>query len=294
MSIHLRTDHKQHMKVGVFFGILAALFFTLMSLMIKIIGDQVSTNMVVFFRFFISLILLLPFTIKHHKNLMKITNPLKLLLRSLFTLLSIASFYYVLKFVPLTEGLLLTNTFPLFIPLILLISHRIQTSKKIWIGVAIGFIGIVFVLKPSTGLFQPIALIGLAAGFFTALATITVRFLTKTNPILQILFYNFVVCSLISGFLSIFTWKAFSLNMLFLLLATGIFGAIYQFFITISIAKAPIRYTSSLQLLSIIFGVIADFFIWNEIPDNYGVIGISLVILGGILTIYFGQKELEA
>jgi len=293
MTFHLQTDHKQHMQMGVTFGILAALSLALMSLMTKLIGDQVSTSMVVFVRFSISLILILPSVIKHHKSVIRVANPLKLLFRSIFSLLSLTSFFYVLKFVPLTEGLLLTNTSTLFIPLILFALHQIHTSKKIWIGVVLGFIGIAFVLKPGADFFQPIDLVGLASGFFAAIVYISIRFLTKTNSILQILFYNFLICSIISGSFVLFNWKPFNLNVLFLLFAVGVFGAIYQFFNTLSIAKAPIRYTSSLQFLSIVFGVPADFFIWNTIPNRYSLIGIILVILGGIITIYFGQKELR-
>ena len=292
MTLHLQTEHKQHMQMGVIFGILAALSFALMSLMTKLIGDQVSTSMVVFARFFISLILILPSALKNHKTLIRITNPLKLVFRSIFTLLSIGSFFYVLKFVPLTEGLLLNNTSPLFIPILLFISHQIQTSKKIWIGVVLGFIGIAFVLKPSPVFFQPTALFGLASGFFAAIAFISVRFLTKTISILQILFFNFLICSVISAVFVLFEWKPFNYNALLLLFCVGIFGALYQLFSTFSIAKAPIRYTSSLQLLSIVFGVVADLLIWHRLPDTYSIIGIILVILGGVITIYFGQKEL--
>lgn len=293
MSIHLRAKHQQHIASGVIFAILASISFTLMSLMTKFIGDGASTGTIVFARFFISLIFILPWVIRHPKETLKIVQPFRMIFRTIFTLLALTSFFYILKFISLTEGLLLNNTSPLFVPLIVLITHRAKTPHKLWIGIILGFIGIGFVLKPGIHLFQPVALIGLASGIFAAIAYVIIRSLTKTRPILQILFYNFFICSLISGFFLLFSWRSFDFTTSLLLLAVGIFGSCYQFFSIFSIAKAPIRITSSLQFLSIVFGVLADFLIWNQTPDLYSLIGIILVILGGVLTIYFGQKELN-
>ena len=292
MRIHLRTKHEQHLLSGVIFAILASLSFTLMSLMTKLIGNRASVDTVVFARFFISLILIIPWVMKHPKETLKITYPFRLISRTIFGLLALGSFFYALRFISLTEGLLLNNTSPLFIPLLVWITHQVKTPHKIWMGIILGFIGIVFVLKPGVGLFQPVALIALLSGLFAAIAFVTIRSLTKTLPILHILFYNFLISSLISGIFLAFNWKPLNLDISLLLLAVGIFGAVYQLLSILSIAKAPIRITSSLQLLSIVFGALADFLIWHQIPDLYSVIGICLVILGGVLTIYFGQKEL--
>ena len=293
MHIYLRKAHDQHLGSGVVFAILASISFTLMSLTTKFIGHRASTDMVVCIRFFISLILILPWVIKHPKDALTVTEPIKLIIRTLFSLLAIASFFYVLKFISLTESLLLNNTSPLFIPFLVWITHQTKTSYKIWIGVIVGFIGITFVLKPGVLLLQSASLIGLASGLFTAIAYVMIRTLTKTLPIIQILFYNFLICFCVSAVFLPFTWQPISLNVFGLLLIVGVLGLFYQFFSTLSIAKAPVRITSSLQLLSIVFGTLADFLVWKKIPDLLSAAGIFLVILGGIITIYFGQKELR-
>jgi drug/metabolite transporter (DMT)-like permease len=41
-------------------------------------------------------------------------------------------------------------------------------------------------------------------------------------------------------------------------------------------------------------GLIADFFIWREFPNLLGFAGIVLIVIGGTLSIYFGQKELAS
>jgi drug/metabolite transporter (DMT)-like permease len=285
--------HKQHILLGIIFTILAALSFTLMSLIGKIIGDRTSTDTILFARFIISLILILPWVIKQPREIKNVSNPSKLIFRSLFTFFAFVCFFYSLKFIPLSDALLLNNTFPLFIPLVAWCMLGTKTPYKIWIGISIGFIGIAFVLNPNPKFFNPACLFALASGILASISIVIIRTLTKTASIVQILFYNFLLCSILSGIALPLHWKSFDQNVFFLLCGVGLFGAAYQLFSTLSFAKAPVRITSPLMFLCIIFGVIADFLFWNQIPPTLAWIGMALVILGGILTIYFGHTELK-
>ncbi|MGH7889451.1 MAG: EamA family transporter, partial [Thermodesulfobacteriota bacterium] len=117
----MKKQHQQHLSLSIFYSVLAAFSFTLMSLVGKIIGDSASTDTILFARFVISLMLMTPWLIKHPKEAMHLTHPKKLILRSLFSLLAFACFFYALRFVSLSNALVLNNTFPLFVPLAALI-----------------------------------------------------------------------------------------------------------------------------------------------------------------------------
>ncbi len=283
---------KQHIPLGIFFTILAALSFTLMSLFGKVIGDKASTDTILFSRFFISLILLVPWIFKSPREILEVSGPFKLIARSLFTFFAFVCFFYSLKFIPLSNALLLNNTFPLFIPFVAWGMLGTKTPHKIWIGILIGFVGIGLVLNPNPKFFQPACLFALASGVLAAVAIVIIRTLTKTSSTLQILFYNFLLCSVLSGIALPFQWKSFDRQTALLLCGVGLFGALYQLFSTLSFAKAPVRLTSPLMFLCIVFGAIADFLIWKQIPPTLGWVGMVLVIVGGVITILIGQKGL--
>jgi len=287
---HPTIQHKQHVFLGVIFAILAATTFTLMGMIIKFIGNAAPINTIIFARFTISLVLILPWIAKNPKQIIHVPQPIKIIIRSAVTLIAFSSFFYALEFIPLSNALLLNSTSPLFVPLITWCLFKVKTPPKVWGGIILGFIGIVLVLNPNPKIFQLPSLIGLCSGVATAIAVVTVRSLTKHISILQILFYNFFICSILSGISLPFTWKPIGSTTLFLLLWLGILGTLYQFFSALSLAKAPVRLTAPLLFLSIVLGVAADFIVWNQIPDTLALIGISLVIIGGIITIYFGQK----
>ncbi len=285
--------HRQHLLMGVFYACLSALCFALMSIVIKLIGERASTDTIVFARFSMSLLFILPWIVKSPKALFKEINFFRLASRTFSSLLSIACFFYALKYLSLTDALLLNNTAPIFVPIILALTHRISTPWGIWLGIGVGFIGIAFVLKPQLAFLQPATLIGLASGIFSAISYVLIRFLTKAHSITQILFYNFLLSTFISALFLPLDWVSFDREVLFLLVLMGLLGCVYQFFFTYSLAKAPIRITSSLSFLAVVLGAIADFVIWNQAQDFYDWMGITCVILGGILVIYFGKKEFK-
>lgn len=284
--------HEQHMGRGVTFAVLAAACFSAMSLFGKIIGNRASTDTIVFARFFISLILLTPWILKHPKQVIRVTNLRALVSRSFFSLASFGCFFYALRFIPLSNALLLSNTFALFIPIIVWLTSGHRTPHTVSAGMLLGFIGLGIILKPAPGFFQDASLLGLASGLLGAFAIVLIRQLTKTTPIVTILFYNFVLCSSLTALLLPFHWRPIDPAIWGLLFLVGLCGAIYQLLSTLALAKASARITSPLMFLCIPFGALADWLIWHQVPDALTLTGMGFVILGSTVTIYFGQKHL--
>jgi drug/metabolite transporter (DMT)-like permease len=263
-----------------------------MTLFSKLLGTDVSTDTILFARFAMSFIVILPWIFKHHKTAFTFSQPLKIFLRSLLTLMGSACFFYSLKDISSTNALLLMNTYPLFIPLFLLALHKIHTPHKVWIGILIGFAGITLVLTPKALFSNAAFLLALSSGVLFAGSIIAMRFLSKSAPLLQILCYNFLIGTLASAVLLPWGWKSPSLQNCLFLLGVGVFGAIAYFISAIAYAKAPVRITAPISFLSIVLGMFADWWLWGITPDLLNSTGIFCVILGGILTIYFGQKEI--
>lgn len=287
------SQHKQHLPTSILFAVIAALSFATMSLFGKIIGDKASTDTVLFARFSISLIILIPWVIRHPHAALKVAHPKKLLWRSCFSLLSFACFFYALRFITLTNAIVLNNTFPLFVPIVALIHSQIKTSRKVWYGIIVGFIGILFVMQPDIHILDPYSFIALASGIFGAIAIVMIRHLTKTVSTLQILFYYFVFNTLATAIFLPFKWQTLQSEIMLLLLGVGICGALYQLFSTLCFAKAPVRLVSPiLSIVIVAGGLLADLLMWGTLPNFLGFLGILCIVLGGTLSIYFGQQEL--
>lgn len=249
------------------------------------------TSVPLFFRFGFNILFLLPLLLQEPARLIKVTRVDKMILRSLVGLASLACMFYAIKYMPLANAVLLNNSATLFIPLIVWIMVRTKTSIKILLSIFIGFIGVILVLGPDKKIFDAVSMIGLASGIFGAIALVLTRDMAKSNRPAQIIFYYALTGSLISFAFAVFQMKLFSLQTWIFLCGVGIFGALYQIFVTHALKRAKVRYMSSLSFLSFIFAGFFDWLIWGKIPHTLALIGMVLVIVGGFLTIYFGSKE---
>ncbi len=282
--------HEQHLPSGVAYGLLAALSLALMGFMVKLIGDRASTGVSLFARFTVGMILILPWVLKNPAQAIITSQPKQLFTRSFFTLLSIGGFFYALSYIPLANAILLNSTYPLFVPIVVWFFYRIHTPKKAWFGIVLGFIGVVFVLKPGAALMELASGIAFLSGCTASIAIVLVRALTKTTPVIQILFYNHLIGILIMGLLLPFIPHEVEPGAYLLLFLVGLFGIIYYWFNTMALAKAPARSVSPMIYFSVVFGVLADFLYWGKVLDPFTLIGICAVILGGIITIRYSQK----
>lgn len=290
---NLALSRVQDAKLGALYGFIAAFSFALMSVFVKKVGTALPTSMLMFSRFLMSMILLMPWVVFAKNFSLKVPHPLRYVLRILAALLSVFFTFYALKFIPLVDVLLLNNTSPLFVPLIVWFMLGVKTSRKAVGGIALGFVGIAIILEPGQEIFTLVALLALLAGFLAGLAIVQMRLISKSSSILQMLFYYFSVSAFVSGIFACIQWQTPThLNEWLWLIGIGIFGTLYQVFVTLSYSSAPVRLMAPLTFFSVVFGGIFDWLIWNHEPTLMTIVGALCVMGGAMITVYFGQKEM--
>ncbi|KTD26017.1 MULTISPECIES: DMT family transporter [Legionella] len=284
----------QSLKLGLLYGVISAFSFATMSVFVKKIGGLLPTSQLIFFRFAISLMILLPWIITDKTFRLKVEHPMQYVVRILAGLMALFCVFYVVKFLPLVDALLLNNTAPLFVPLIAWALLGAKTPKKAILGIIIGFLGVGLILNPGHEILSFASVIALASGFLTALAIVQMRIISKSSSTKQMLFYYFMISTLASGFVAALQWESPESSEIWLfLLAIGVFGTSYQIFATLSYATAPVRLMSPLVFLIVVFGGFFDWLIWDYVPNLFTLLGAILVIIGTIITVYFGHKEID-
>lgn len=282
---------------GVGLAIISAFFFALMSALTKALraDADVPTQIIIFTRFFISALTLLPWL--SHERIIKKANPFQTqrlglhIFRSCMAMFALSLFYFSLKYLPLVDGVLLMSTFPFFVPIVALISKGIKTSWQLWAGMATGFIGILLVLQPGSEVFQIVSLLPLAAAVGGAINIFYVRQLGKTESNLTILSYYFCLATLLSGIFSIGSWRSIDSHELLLLISIGIVASMYQIALTQALKDAPARIIAPLYYLAIPFSLLFQWFYWHLLPDTWSIIGISIVCLSAVYVVLYGNRK---
>lgn len=249
-------------------------------------ASSVSTATISFFQSFISLLVFLPWTLRHGIADLKTTQLPLHIARALAGLLSQVLFFWAVKDMKLIDAVLLVNAAPLFIPLVALVWNRTPITPAVGISLLVGFIGVVLIIKPGADLLtNPSALIALSAALFSAIALVSVNKLSGQNQPDTILFYYFAIASLATLPFAVANWNTPTAHEWGLLVGVGVFMAVAQLLIILAYQHATASQIAPFNYSVVIFSGLIGWRVWQEPLDWVAGVGILLVCVGGILSI---------
>ena len=279
-------DREDNLKRAALCMVLAAFFFACMGAAVKVASKTFSNEMVVFFRNTIGLLALAPWLWRNGIPELTRRRWHLYVVRSAFGLGAMYCFFFAIAHMRLADAVLLNYTFPLFMPFIAhpWLGERLHAG--VWISLAVGFLGVVFILKPGTGLLDPVALVGLLAGLLAAVAQVSIRRLTREDSIVRIVFYFGFFSTLFSAVPLIFKWQTPAPRTWLVLLLMGVFATVAQLFLTSAYAHAPAATVGPFIYAIVVFAGGLDWLLWGMLPDRLSIAGAVLICVGGAFAIH--------
>lgn len=265
--------------------------FACMGATIKTITPHLPNEMVVFFRSLFGLLALLPWLLGGGIGALATARLRHHLLRSLAGVSAMYCFFYAIGHLPLAEAVLLNYTAPLFIPFIALAWLREPLTRGAAWAVLLGFCGVALILKPGAGLFTGGAFVGLASGALAALAIVTVRSMSDTEPAPRIVFYFGVVSTAVSAVPLLWSWQTPQPELWGPIAATGVFATLGQLLLTRGYALGPASQIGPFTYSAVPFAAGLGWFLWNENPDALSLGGAVLICLAGVLALRYGVSS---
>ena len=291
MSTLFFTKLKAHTQIfGILLALLGAISLSIMGEFVKMIGPHISDGFILFARFFLSFIFLLPFVLKDRSFSFKVVNMRGLLLRSIFGFIAMMCFFQTLRSMSAANAMLLINTAPVFVPFIVYALTRVKTNFTVMFGIIISVLGVAIIIKPTSGILDVAILIGLASGFFASLATVLLRIVGKQNSPNQMMFYYFLYCAVMGLVAGVIYWQPLSIVDLVLLIFVGIFGALYQFGLTYALKYTQVRIVSPIMLSAIVFSGVLDWLFRDVIPRGTFIVGAFMLIIGILWVVFFSNR----
>jgi len=254
----------------------------------------ISTGMLVFFQSAFSLCLLAPWALRTDVPSLRTSRVVLHALRAGAGLLSQVLMFVAVKRMPLADAVLLSNSAPLFIPLVTWIWLKEHISGVVGASLLFGFVGVILILRPSRALLDnPVALIAITAALCSALALVAVNQLATTEPGWRILFYYFLFSSMASAPLAIWTWRRPTAREWLFLAGVGLMMASSQLLIILAYRHAPPGRIAPFNYTVVLFSGLLGWVVWHDTPGMLAVAGALLVIAGGVLSTRFGGRHTE-
>jgi len=272
--------------IGSLFVILGEVFFTTMGMIIKTLGENIPSYQLVFYRNVFAVIVLAPFLFRQRLIHVKTKRIGMHLIRSITGVMAMYCFFYALANIELANAMLLKLTGPIFIPIIAILWIHEKVSAKTYLGIALGFLGVIIFLNPTAEI-QIASIVGLIGGALAAAAKVSIRKMSDTEPTARIVFYFALFGAMISS-IPMFTGEPYlpSTNEWLLLIGLGLVGTVGQFFLTKAYHMAPASQVGPFTYSSLIWASLAGWFFWNEWPEINTFIGAAFIITAGLVILY--------
>jgi drug/metabolite transporter (DMT)-like permease len=227
------------------------------------------------------------------KSILQSTQPGLQVVRAILMLLSTLIFFSVLKIVPLSEGTAMNFCAPL---LVLAVSPWLlgeKTYASRWIAVAIGFIGMLIVVRPGGGIVPEGVALGLASAAVFALVAILTRKTNRTDDPMVTLFYGGLTGAVASSLIVPFFWSPHmpTRTEWLVLASTGITSTIGHLLVNNAYKHAEASLLTPFAYLQIISATVMGWLVFNQLPDSLTAIGIGIICASGMGIAYVEHRR---
>lgn len=270
-------------RLGAVFAVAAGALFAIMGSLIKLASAQLPNESIVFLRNLVAVIALAPVFLGRRRVTFRTERFGLHLMRAAFGVSAMYCFFYALGRLPLADAMLLNFAMPVFIPWIAWVWLKERPRWQVHVATGLGLLGIALIVKPTGAIVSTAGLIGAMAAIFAAVAMVTVRRLSSTEPAPRIVLYFAGLAVLLSGIPAAASWEGVSLQAGLIMVGVGLSATAGQLCLTRAYALARAAEIGTLVYCTVPFAAALGWLFWGEAMDQGTLLGAVCVISAGAL-----------
>ena len=269
--------------IGTLLLISTYLFFSIMELTAKELGQSFNPFQVVFARYSSQLILLLIIFNKKTGKHLKSEFPLLQVLRGALLLITTCFMFSGLAYLPFAENIAIYMIGPVITTILAFFILKEKITLTQVIIVIVGLIGAIVISKPNSNVFNYAVIFPFLAATCFAFFTIFTKFLNTSDSNQTTLLFTALSGSVLSFPFIFFYWETPNFNQLVLMFCLGSLATIGHFFFIEALKVINASFAAPFVYLTVLLAAFWGFFIYDEIPDDNTILGAFLIILAGII-----------
>jgi drug/metabolite transporter (DMT)-like permease len=282
--------------LGVAVMLLGMLLFALNDAMGKWLVATYSQGQVILIRSAAALIILVPIVWRAGlSGLVRIERPGLQFARVFFSTAELFCFYFAVAALPLADVMTYWLAAPIYVAALspFLLGEKVGWRR--WTAIAIGFVGVLIALKPSSASLTSAALFSILGSAAFAFMMLSGRQLRNT-PDTVLAFWQIIgaaLAGIVAVFLTPSGWlpvqSSFDLAFLGLL---GVVAMTAHVLVNRALKLADAATVAPLQYTLLLWAVIFGWLFFGDVPQTSIVVGAGLIVLSG-LYIFFRENTLK-
>jgi drug/metabolite transporter (DMT)-like permease len=274
---------------GALWMLASSLAFTVMTLLIKFLGEDYSAALQAFYRQLAGLLVLLPVMLSAPRRVFRTTRPGILLFRSTAGTVGMILGFYAYQKLPLADANALSFTRTLWmVPLAAFVLREAVGPRRV-AATVVGFLGVLLMLRPSaTGEMGWPAAAALASALLIASTITGMKVMTRDHTTMTLMAWSAVLGFILSIPPALFVWRWPEPIDLALLAAMGVLGTITQACYIKGMTEGDAAAMAPIDYTRLVFAIALGFVVFGDIPDRMTMLGAGIVIAS---TLYITWRE---
>jgi drug/metabolite transporter (DMT)-like permease len=274
----------RRLLTGVLFMCGSGLVFPVMNGAAKLLGANYNSVQISWARAFGHvLFLMMAFLPKYGVAFLKTKRPMLQAFRSSMLFLSNLCFFFAISFIPIAQASSISMTGPLVVALLAWPMLGERTTKARLVLLAVGFAGVLIVIRPGSALFHWASLLVVANSTFYGVYQILTRRVSTVDSPATSAFYSSTVGAFVMIAAMPFVWKTpvsgFDLT---LFCAMGVLGAAGHYCVARALQLAPANLVSPFQYFQLIGSVLVGYLVFGDLPDGWTWFGAGVIVAAGL------------
>ena len=296
MSVEDDSARGRLISRGLQYMALSAFFFSIMGALVKLVGQRLPSQEIVFFRSL--LVLIFAYAMIKRAGVHPWGNDKKwLVVRGLTGFAALSCFYYGVTHLPLADATLIMYTNPVFTAVFAAIFLGEALEPIDVVGVVLSLVGVVLIAEPSfifggASRLEPLSVaIALGGAVFSAISYVIVRKLRRSEHALVVVFYFPLIATPASIPTALPDAIVPTWTELLILLAIGIVTHIAQVAMTKGLHLEKAGRATAVSYLQVVFAFLLGMLFFEEYPTVLSVVGAVLIVGSTVAIAMVGKTE---
>jgi drug/metabolite transporter (DMT)-like permease len=282
---------RQRVLAGILFMCGAGLLFPVMNGAAKFLGeDGYDSLQVSWARSFGHIIFMLAvFLPKFGFGMLRTHRPVIQLTRSAMLFTSNATNFLAIIFIPMAKTAALSLTAPAMVVVLAWAMLGERTTRGRLVALAVGFAGVLIVIRPGTELFHWASLLSLGSAVCYAFYQVLTRKLAGIDSPETSTVYSSILGAFGMLLVLPFIWRTpETLRDILYFCSLGVIGAVGHYMVARAFTNAPANIISPFQYVQLIGSVVVGYVFFGEFPDVLTWIGAAIIVASGV---YIGWSQ---
>jgi drug/metabolite transporter (DMT)-like permease len=272
---------------GIAVAIVALMLFSALDVVSKLLGPLMPVSQILWVRFLFFVVVAMALAYRPGQGIAwRSRRPALQALRGLLLVVEMGLFVWAFKTMPLADVQAIGAATPLMVVALSvpLLGERVGWRR--WVAVAIGFVGVLLIIRPGFQTMGFGTLIALTGAILFAFYQIMLRIVGRDDSPSTTAIWSGAVGAPATTFVAPFDWVMPDLTGWLLLAAAAVLGAAGHTIYSAAFVLAPASTLQPFFYLMLVFAVIFGWLVFGDLPDVWTLAGSGLIVGSGLYALH--------